>query len=102
MIKSAGNRISPAEIEEIGIAFPGIAEAVALGIADERLGQAIHLVVRGDPDTAQRADFAAYLAHELPNFMRPQAIHWRSAMPLNPNGKIDRARLQRELEMDGQ
>ena len=39
----------------------------------------------------------ALLAKELPNFMRPQQIHWRTAMPLNPNGKIDRTALEKEL-----
>src|SRR5690606_20866251 len=47
MIKSAGNRISPQEIEDAAIATGLVAEAVALGVPDERLGQAVHLVVRG-------------------------------------------------------
>jgi acyl-coenzyme A synthetase/AMP-(fatty) acid ligase len=46
MIKSAGNRISPQEIEEAALATGLVAEAVALGMPDERLGQAVHLVVR--------------------------------------------------------
>lgn len=98
MIKSAGNRISPQEIEEAALATGLVAEAVALGIADERLGQAVHLVARAAGD-AQEAEerLPRLLAKELPNFMRPQAIHWRAAMPLNPNGKIDRVALARKL-----
>jgi acyl-coenzyme A synthetase/AMP-(fatty) acid ligase len=30
--------------------------------------------------------------------MQPQMIHWREAMPLNPNGKIDRTALQMTLK----
>ena len=99
MIKSAGNRISPQEVEEAALATGLVAEAVALGVPDERLGQAVHLVVR-EAAGAQDAQAAlpAYLARELPNFMQPRAIHWRDAMPLNPNGKIDRVALARELE----
>ncbi len=48
MIKSAGNRISPTEIEEAALAVSGVAEACALGVPDERLGQAILLFVRAD------------------------------------------------------
>lgn len=98
MIKSAGNRISPQEIEEAALASGLVAEATALGIPDERLGHAVHLVVRanGAGDDAG-ALLAAALAKVLPNFMQPQAIHWRDAMPLNPNGKIDRAALTQEL-----
>ncbi len=95
MIKSAGNRISPQEIEEAALATGLAAEAVALGVPHPRLGQAVHLVVRGDE--AGREDLARRLQRDLPNFMQPQMIHWREAMPLNPNGKIDRAALQAEL-----
>ena len=37
------------------------------------------------------------LAAVLPNFMVPHAVHWREAMPINPNGKIDRTALAQEL-----
>ncbi len=98
MIKSAGNRISPQEIEDAALATGLVAEAVALGVADERLGQAVHLVARAAADAADApGELPAILARELPNFMRPQAIHWRERMPLNPNGKIDRAALAQEL-----
>ncbi len=98
MIKSAGNRISPQEIEEAALATGLVAEAVALGVAHPRLGQAVHLVVRGDE--AGREDLPKKLQRDLPNFMQPQHIHWRDALPLNPNGKIDRTALQAELNKD--
>ncbi|MCU0949368.1 MAG: AMP-binding protein, partial [Porphyrobacter sp.] len=98
-IKSAGNRISPQEVEEAAIATGLVAEAVALGVAHPRLGQAVHLVVRGSGDAAQ-AELPKRLQRDLPNFMQPQHIHWREAMPLNPNGKIDRTALQAELNQE--
>lgn len=97
MIKSAGNRISPQEIEEAAIAFEAVAQAVAFGLPDERLGHAVHLVVRGQNDEATRDALSKHLARELPNFMQPREIHWREALPLNPNGKLDRAALYAQL-----
>ena len=98
MIKSAGNRISPQEIEEAALATGLVAEAVALGLPDERLGQAVHLVVRACPGTLENDEGLRYiLMNELPNFMQPRAIHWRGTMPIGPNGKIDRAGLAQEL-----
>jgi len=99
MIKSAGNRISPSEIEEAAVAVSGIAEACALGRPDERLGQAIVLFVR--PDTALCDNDAgivldrlrAALRQSLPNFMQPADIFILAALPRTPNGKIDRVRL---------
>jgi acyl-CoA ligase (AMP-forming) (exosortase A-associated) len=92
MIKSAGNRISPQEIEDAAVASGLASEAVAFGVPDERLGQSIRLVVRGAGDDAA---LRAALKRELPNFMQPAEIAWVDRMPLNPNGKIDRAELQR-------
>lgn len=100
MIKSAGNRISPQEVEEAALGTGLVAEAVAIGVADARLGQAVHLVVRGAGDDEARAELPIRLKRELPNFMQPQTIHWRDAMPLNPNGKIDRTALQAELTQE--
>ena len=98
MIKSAGNRISPQEIEEAALASGLVAEAVALGIPDERLGHAVHLIVRPAPEIFDAAErLPRILMQELPNFMQPKVIHWREAMPISPNGKIDRTGLYQEL-----
>jgi acyl-coenzyme A synthetase/AMP-(fatty) acid ligase len=98
MIKSAGNRISPQEIEEAALATGLVAEAVALGVKDERLGQAVHLVVRAAPGTSGgEEELPRKLMQDLPNFMQPQYIHWRQTMPIGPNGKIDRTLLAEEI-----
>lgn len=98
MIKSAGNRISPQEIEDAAIGTGLVAEAVALGIPDDRLGHAVHLVVRAAPGaSAAIEELPRKLMQELPNFMQPKQIHWRHALPISPNGKIDRTGLYAEL-----
>lgn len=98
MIKSAGNRISPQEIEEAALATGLVIEAVALGVPDPRLGQAVHLVVRAAPGVENAHDaLPRRLAQDLPNFMQPRTIHWREALPIGPNGKIDRNGLGAQL-----
>jgi len=99
MIKSAGNRISPQEIEEAALATGLVAEAAALGVPDERLGQAVHLVVRAVPGCENsHEELPRRLMQDLPNFMQPKVIHWRAEMPIGPNGKIDRDGLAEELQ----
>jgi len=93
MIKSAGNRISPQEVEDAAVATGLVDEAVALGVPDPRLGQAIHLVVRGSGD---EEGLRKALRRDLPNFMQPGVIRWVDVMPLNPNGKIDRTSLAQQ------
>ena len=98
MIKSAGNRISPQEIEEAALATGLVAEAVALGVPDERLGQAVHLIARAAPGASDAAEeLPRKLLQDLPNFMQPKVIHWRPSLPIGPNGKVDRAGLRAEL-----
>jgi acyl-CoA ligase (AMP-forming) (exosortase A-associated) len=97
MIKSAGNRISPSEVEEAAEATGLVAEAVAFGVADEALGQVVVLVVRAsreaaaadDPDDPAEA-LRQKLRADLPNFMQPRHILLRDHLPRNANGKIDR------------
>jgi acyl-coenzyme A synthetase/AMP-(fatty) acid ligase len=92
MIKSAGNRISPNEIEEAITAGGETSEAVAIGVPDERQGQAIVVVAKGDgsaePVLRER------LRRDLPNFMHPARYIWLAELPRNANGKLDRAGLR--------
>jgi acyl-coenzyme A synthetase/AMP-(fatty) acid ligase len=73
-----------------------VAEAVALGVPDAKLGQAVCLAIRpigeGEVATLQKA-----LAQTLPNFMQPRVIRAYSELPRNPNGKIDRTRIALEF-----
>jgi acyl-CoA ligase (AMP-forming) (exosortase A-associated) len=95
MIKVSGNRISPTEIEEAAIASGGTREAVAIGIPDDRLGQAILLVARGD--AAAQEKLLDYFKTQMPSFMIPERVIWREVLPRNANGKLDRAALKAEV-----
>lgn len=99
MIKSAGNRISPTEVEEAAEATGLVAEAVAFGLADAALGQAVILVVRPSANCdAALADVPGLLAKalkaELPGFMQPRHILVRDTLPRNANGKLDRVSIE--------
>lgn len=96
MIKSAGNRISPTEIEEAVLSGGEVPEAAAFGVKDERLGQAIVVVARGDG--GQEDALRDRLRRELPSFMQPSRYAWRETMPLGANGKLDRAALKADLQ----
>ena len=96
MIKVSGNRISPTEIEEAALASGAVRDAVAFGLPDPRLGQAIVLVaVARSPGAEGR--LASYLRRELPAHMQPRDILWKDKLPVGPNGKLDRAALKLEL-----
>ena len=93
MIKSAGNRISPTEIEEA-------VDRGRRGGRGGRAGRARRAAGAGDPawcargDGAMRRTLRARLRRDLPSFQQPRAIVWRDALPRNANGKLDRARVR--------
>jgi acyl-CoA synthetase (AMP-forming)/AMP-acid ligase II len=96
MIKVSGNRLSPTEIEEAALASGAVREVLALGVKDERLGQAVMLIAVAKDENAEER-LRAHLARELPAYMLPKEIVWRDALPVSPNGKVDRAALVKEF-----
>jgi acyl-CoA synthetase (AMP-forming)/AMP-acid ligase II len=99
MIKTSGYRVSPAEIEEVAYASGLVAEAAALGVPHPLLGAAIALLVTAAPGVELgREALLSACRQRLPAYMMPLWVDIRSeALPRNPNGKIDRALLAREI-----
>jgi acyl-coenzyme A synthetase/AMP-(fatty) acid ligase len=100
MIKTSGNRVSPTEIEEAVFATGAVSAVAAFGVPDERLGQVI--VVVASPAAGRTAAEAEALARTalprtVPAYMLPRDYHWRDALPLGANGKLDRVALRAEL-----
>ena len=96
MIKTSGYRVSPTEVEEIAYATGLVAEAAAFGVAHALLGQAIVLAAVAK-DEGAAARLPDLLKAHLPTFMLPAHFEWRTTLPRNPNGKIDRKSLAMEL-----
>lgn len=98
MIKTSGYRVSPTEIEDVLYEVDGVSEAVALGVPHPGLGQAIVcLIALRDEDETSSDDVLARCRAQLPAFMVPKAVILRDSLPRNPNGKIDRSGLAREM-----
>jgi acyl-CoA ligase (AMP-forming) (exosortase A-associated) len=99
MIKTSGYRVSPTEVEEVVYETGLVAEASSIGVPHPVLGQAI--VVVAVPKLAGKQESERLIEkckQQLPNFMVPLKIEWRTHLPLSPNGKIDRKSLSVELE----
>ena len=102
MIKTSGYRVSPTEIEEAAFSSALVGEAVAIGLEDEKLGQKVALIVT--PAKGQMPDNEALLDHlreTLPAYMVPAILDWRTTLPRNPNGKIDRRLLETTFSETG-
>ncbi|MFG1224096.1 class I adenylate-forming enzyme family protein [Xanthobacter wiegelii] len=91
IVSRGGNKIAPAEIETVLCAHPAVAQALAAGVPDPRLGEALHAAVvlrAGSAATAE--DLRAWCAARIERFKVPDAIHVVAALPTGPTGKAYR------------
>ena len=93
MILVSGFNVYPNEVEDIVTQMPGILECAAVGMPDEKSGEAVKLViVRKDPSVTE-AMVREYCQANLTGYKRPKVIEFRNDLPKSPVGKI----LRREL-----
>jgi len=93
MILVSGFNVYPNEIEDVVAQLPGVLEVAAVGIPDEKSGEAVKLViVRKDPALTEEA-VRAYCKANLTGYKRPHVIEFRDSLPKTNVGKI----LRREL-----
>lgn len=91
VISRAGNKVTPAEIEQAICAHPDVAAAMAVGVADAVLGERIHvlLVLRAGA-TLAIGELRRHLESRLERYKQPDAYHLCEALPLGRTGKTDR------------
>ncbi len=94
MIVVSGFKVFPNEIEDVLTLHPGVLEAAAVGVRDDRSGEAVKVViVRSDPDLTE-ADVLAHCKQHLTGYKMPRRVAFRSEpLPKTNIGKI----LRREL-----
>ncbi|MET9254026.1 AMP-binding protein [Streptomyces sp. NPDC003717] len=94
-VKVDGYRVELGEIESALRDHPDVHDAVVLALPTAHGGTELHAVCTGtgpDPDV-----LLAALRGRLPSYMVPAFLHVRSELPLNGNGKTDRAALTAQL-----
>lgn len=93
MILVSGFNVFPNELENVISLCPGVVECAAIGIPDEKQGEAIKVfVVKSDPALSEE-DVAAYCRRNLTGYKVPKHIEFRDELPKTNVGKI----LRREL-----
>ncbi|MBP6725727.1 MAG: AMP-binding protein, partial [Thauera sp.] len=96
MILVSGFNVYPNEVEDVVASHPGVIEVAAIGVPDERSGEAVKVfVVRKDPQLTEAA-LLAYCHENLTAYKVPRRIEFRDELPKSNVGKILRRQLRDE------
>ena len=89
IIKSRGEKVSPAEVEDGLYSIPGVREAAVIGVPDELLGEAVHAYVALEEDSElTERDIIGACRERLEGFMVPAHVFFLEELPKTASGKI--------------
>jgi long-chain acyl-CoA synthetase len=100
MINRGGENVYSIEVENALVSAPGVAEAAAVGVPDDMMGEKVGAVlVPAGPDGIDVATVVAHARERLADFKVPQYVAVRSEpLPRNPGGKVLKGNLRDETD----
>ncbi len=99
MVIAGGYNIYPREIDEVLYQHPKIADAVAVGIADEYRGETIKaFVVVKSGETCTEEEIIGFCREKLAAYKAPKLVEFRQELPKSAVGKILRKVLRQQEE----
>jgi fatty-acyl-CoA synthase len=95
VINTAGEKVFPEEVEEVLKQHPSVLDAVAVGIPDDRFGEAVTAVVEAKPgETLDQAELVAHVKGKLAAYKAPKSVVAIDTIGRAANGKVDYKRLK--------
>ena len=98
-INTGGEKVFPEEVEEVLKLHADVRDAVAVGVPDEKFGEAITAVVELAPDTTlDEASIIAHVKGKLASYKAPKRVLAVTTIGRAPNGKVDYKRLKQHAK----
>jgi long-chain acyl-CoA synthetase len=98
MILVSGFNVYPNEIEAIVAMHPGVLECAAVGVPDEKSGEAVKLFVVKRDESMSAADLLVHCRKQLTGYKMPREVEFRKELPKTNVGKILRRELRDEAK----
>jgi amino acid adenylation domain-containing protein len=92
-VKIRGSRVEPGEVEAAILAHPAVRQVAVTSVHSSGPGEQTSLaayVVRGESELPSASEMKHFLQQSLPDYMIPSLFFRVDALPMTPNGKIDR------------
>ncbi|MCQ4320747.1 long-chain-fatty-acid--CoA ligase FadD1 [Stutzerimonas stutzeri] len=97
MILVSGFNVYPNELEDVLATLPGVLQCAAIGIPDERSGEAIKLFVVVKPgESLTKEQVMQHMHDNVTGYKRPKTVEFRDSLPATNVGKILRRELRDE------
>ena len=95
LIKSGGENIYPAEVENVIRELPEVAAVCVIGVADKKWGEAVKAVIElHSGQSLTLGDVSSYVAEQIASYKKPQFVEFVDKLPRTDNGEIDRAKIK--------
>ncbi|MEO8305935.1 MAG: long-chain-fatty-acid--CoA ligase [Betaproteobacteria bacterium] len=98
MILVSGFNVYPNEIEAVVAMHPGVLECAAVGVPDDKSGEAVKLFVVKKDESMTAADLLAHCRKQLTGYKMPREVEFRKELPKTNVGKILRRELRDEAK----
>jgi long-chain acyl-CoA synthetase len=93
MVLVSGFNVYPNEVEDVVSQLPGVMECAVVGVADEKSGEAVKLVIVKKDPALTEANVREFCRANLTGYKQPKVVEFRTELPKTAVGKI----LRREL-----
>jgi long-chain acyl-CoA synthetase len=94
MIVTGGENVYPAEVENVLMRHPGVADVAVIGVPDDRWGETVKaIVVPASGEEVSESDLVTFARGQLAGYKLPKSVDFAEVLPRNPSGKL----LKREL-----
>ena len=94
MILVSGFNVYPNEVEDVIAMMPGVLEVAAIGVPDDKSGEAVKVFVVKKDETLTAEQIKAFCRENLTGYKQPRHVEFRTELPKSNVGKILRKELR--------
>jgi long-chain acyl-CoA synthetase len=96
MILVSGFNVYPNEVEDVIAGHPKVMEVAAIGVPDDKSGEAVKVFIVKKDESLTKDELKAYCQEHLTGYKIPKHYEFRTELPKSPVGKILRKDLKAE------
>ena len=95
MVISGGENIYPAEIENVLMRHPLVADCAVIGVPSDRWGETVKAIVTRTDESLSEQALIEHCRKSLAGYKCPTSVDWMAEIPRNPSGKILKVELRK-------